>query len=1132
MKHHYPNTGRWLALDLSAQAKPSTPSPSAAADTLNDALARARPTTTNAAARRPSGSSAASLGEFDQQLLLPDPAVWACLLGLFTEADVWETGLVSEQTAVRIIADQQIPLAEEVWQDTLLNHIDRRTARSGRGKELGSGDGNQRSIRYADLTQELEALHAKTLKHLRIEAVYASITVRAAAAFSDRLRALPQETLLDPERLAVAVTALLREPPVDLPEYLISTAVDLGRDAGGVLRAELLLNTLAKSVEKDPFGWLRSALQAKYGRLRDAFLALCNLGGGSARRRGPGGEALISMQQMRTALTQMGMGNLSRAEVERIITHADADGSGGIDYKEFVAMFSKSIAAIRERKAVLALQHQLPAQQHRSAADAAASPQRLAGPLSWDELDGAEQEMLRQLTECSWSLGDAFRALDKDGAGFIPSAELRGRLQQVGIELCVSDMQRIIAKVDANNDGQISFKEFVRRYRLHEVQSAAEAKADTVLALSAAYSSPLQAFEAACGGATLLTRKRLKQFVRSLGLHLTADAIQELCSTLDAPAAAAAASPPCSRSSLSPAAQSPTLGSKPADAYVSFFEFLRLFGLDTAGMTECTASSQDLMVHLEQALRVRIRACYGTMQTAFKAIDRDSNGVITPEELRAALTSPPLNLGFDAATIALIVRRADTDNNGDIDFVEFSQMFSYGRLHDHRRRQRQLRRQASLSSTRALTAPRAPAEPLVPAALDRFWTLLQTHLADLNLAFLFLSSCSDLHLAADGAVPAPDAARAAHAAAKHDSLSEPAFLQGVACLELLHRLRAAAPANAAGPPATRKSWPGGSASLRGPAIFRGARTRVSLQAGGALLPECPRLLAVLAGCPASIPAGVRAKLVELVLQCPHQTALGILQQAERARKHTDAGEGVAWPELSLDDDVDDGLERSIAGPQAVSIFRHLDHDSTGTVTQASLVRGLSGWLTAGSRGAILHGDPPSGMRVCAYLTDVEGNLDYLERFVAVSTVLAWTDESKTRLRFQRDDAVFVFGGDTQDKGIGDVRCVRLLLALKEDFPERVVLLIGNRDCNKLRLTSELSADCLVDAAVRTDASFPYWLPDSKRVTPQMFLDSNPEDNGGSDNTAANRLRWILKVTPVLVLCSAQRSHRPVQSTKP
>ena len=146
----------------------------------------------------------------------------------------------------------------------------------------------------------------------------------------------------------------------------------------------------------------------------------------------------------------------------------------------------------------------------------------------------------------------------------------------MGIELCVSDMQRIIAKVDANNDGRISFSEFVQRYRLQEVHSASEAKADTVLALSAAYSSPMQAFEAACGGASLLTRKRLKQFVRSLGLHLTADAIQELCSTLDAPPAAPS-SPSHSRSShsrsaVASAGESPTLGdcssadSEPADA--------------------------------------------------------------------------------------------------------------------------------------------------------------------------------------------------------------------------------------------------------------------------------------------------------------------------------------------------------------------------------------------------------------------------------------------------------------------------------------------------------------------------------------------------------------------------------------
>ena len=37
----------------------------------------------------------------------------------------------------------------------------------------------------------------------------------------------------------------------------------------------------------------------------------------------------------------------------------------------------------------------------------------------------------------------------------------------------------------------------------------------------------------------------------------------------------------------------------------------------------------------------------------------------------------------------------------------------------------------------------------------------------------------------------------------------------------------------------------------------------------------------------------------------------------------------------------------------------------------------------------------------------------------------------------------------------------------------------------------------------------------KRVPPQMFLNNNPAENGGSANTAANRLRYILKVVRVL-----------------
>jgi len=153
--------------------------------------------------------------------------------------------------------------------------------------------------------------------------------------------------------------------------------------------------------------------------------------------------------------------------------------------------------------------------------------------------------------------------------------------------------------------------------------------------------------------------------------------------------------------------------------------------------------------------------------------------------------------------------------------------------------------------------------------------------------------------------------------------------------------------------------------------------------------------------------------------------------------------------------------------------------------------------------------------VCGYLTDVEANFDYFERYLAISQIIGWADEESTyvpnvkRLKFKRDDAIFVFGGDSQDKGIGDIRFTKLMLELRHNYPDRVEFIIGNRDANKLRLGTELHEDAIEDPNVLTDKSFPYWEHEDKRCTPQMFLDQNKAENGGSDNTAANRLRWIL-----------------------
>ena len=155
-------------------------------------------------------------------------------------------------------------------------------------------------------------------------------------------------------------------------------------------------------------------------------------------------------------------------------------------------------------------------------------------------------------------------------------------------------------------------------------------------------------------------------------------------------------------------------------------------------------------------------------------------------------------------------------------------------------------------------------------------------------------------------------------------------------------------------------------------------------------------------------------------------------------------------------------------------------------------------------------------RVCAYLTDVEGNLDFFEKYVRISKVIEWVDSKKNRLRFKQKDSMFVFGGDCQDRGIGDIRFVNLLLNFKSEYPDRVEFIIGNRDANKIRISSELSekiyatgvADRKAESKYLTKYdNFPYWVNKDERITLRKYLNDN---NFKID--AVSRLKYILDYT--------------------
>jgi len=75
--------------------------------------------------------------------------------------------------------------------------------------------------------------------------------------------------------------------------------------------------------------------------------------------------------------------------------------------------------------------------------------------------------------------------------------------------------------------------------------------------------------------------------------------------------------------------------------------------------------------------------------------------------------------------------------------------------------------------------------------------------------------------------------------------------------------------------------------------------------------------------------------------------------------------------------------------------------------------------------------------------------------------LGWRQDDPSLLTLA-DKGYLVFGGDAPDKGPGDIRVTRALVCLQRQEPERVFLLVGNRDANKLRLAAELAEGELPD----------------------------------------------------------------------
>ena len=158
----------------------------------------------------------------------------------------------------------------------------------------------------------------------------------------------------------------------------------------------------------------------------------------------------------------------------------------------------------------------------------------------------------------------------------------------------------------------------------------------------------------------------------------------------------------------------------------------------------------------------------------------------------------------------------------------------------------------------------------------------------------------------------------------------------------------------------------------------------------------------------------------------------------------------------------------------------------------------------------------SSTRIISYMTDIEGDGDYLDRYVEQSRVLEHKPRSAssslssflfpydTMIDFTTNHAHLVHGGDVWDKGGRDLYCIRQLLDLKRRHPDRVHFLMGNRDIHKMRILPELGLDDMKTTLPMHGGA--YWLRGTGRMGDPNFGPAVPH------HCPVERLEWMMTHT--------------------
>ena len=221
-----------------------------------------------------------------------------------------------------------------------------------------------------------------------------------------------------------------------------------------------------------------------------------------------------------------------------------------------------------------------------------------------------------QIADCM----EGFSVLDKNGDGLITREELGTVMRSLGQNPTDADLQDIINEVDADRDGTINFNEFLTMMELKRRQSRAEAE------LKEAF----QLFDRDSNG--LISAEELSHVMKNIDANMSDTEIDEMMREAD----------------------------RDGDGQIDYAEFVRM-------MSPLESPVKRLIEYFEK-LEADIRQ-------AFRLFDRDSNGLISAEELSHVMKNN-IDGKMTDNEIDEMMREADSDGDGQIDYREFVKMMS------------------------------------------------------------------------------------------------------------------------------------------------------------------------------------------------------------------------------------------------------------------------------------------------------------------------------------------------------------------------------------------------------------------------------------------------------------------------